>query len=171
METRLIEPGEAEALRALRIRAVTEHASAFGTSVEEEAAVSMEQIADELREGPLNSYWRGVFDAATLIGILHLFQFQRPKLHHKTMLGGMYIVPDYRGRGIGRVLLEDTIAFAKTLANVELITLAVTVGNDAARKLYIRSGFIPFGIEPRYIRVDQTYYDIEWMIFDLAKRA
>jgi ribosomal protein S18 acetylase RimI-like enzyme len=82
----------------------------------------------------------------------------------------MYIVPEFQKRRIGRALLEDTISFAKTLDGVEMITLAVTVGNDPARNLYMSSGFIPFGIEPRYICVDRTYYDIEWMILDLQKQ-
>src|SRR3712207_2086003 len=115
METRLIESHDAEALRTLRIRAVTEYPSAFAASVEEETALSIEDVARQLGEGPPYSYWHGVFDHATLIGILHLARFQRPKVRHKTMLGGMYILPDYQGRGIGRALLEDTISFAKTL--------------------------------------------------------
>jgi RimJ/RimL family protein N-acetyltransferase len=40
----------------------------------------------------------------------------------------------------------------------------VTAGNDAARALYVAAGFVPFGVEPRFIRVDDRYYDIEWMI-------
>ena len=171
METRRIESHDAEALRTLRIRAVTEYPSAFAASVEEETALSIDEVATQLSEGHPYSFWRGVFDNATLIGILHLFRYQHPKVGHKTMLGGMYIVPEYQSRGIGRALLEDTILFAKTLEGVEMITLAVTVGNDAARKLYINAGFVPFGIEPRYICVDKTYYDIEWMILDLGKRV
>jgi RimJ/RimL family protein N-acetyltransferase len=133
--------------------------------------LSIEDVARQLSEGHPYSYWRGVFDSTTLIGILHLARYQRPKVGHKTMLGGMYIVPEYQGRGIGRALLDDTISFVKTLEGAEMITLAVTVGNDAARKLYISTGFIPFGMEPRYIRVDKTYDDIEWMILDLQKRV
>jgi ribosomal protein S18 acetylase RimI-like enzyme len=86
------------------------------------------------------------------------------------MLGGMYVVPEYQRRGVGRALLEDTISFAKTLEGVATITLAVTVGNEAARKLYRSAGFMPFGIEPGYICVEKTYYDIEWMILHLGKR-
>ena len=171
METRLIEPRHAEALRALRIRSVKEYPSAFGASVEEETALSIEQVAQQLSEELSASYWRGEFNHAILIGMVHLFRYQRPKVRHKTMLGGMYILPEYQRRGIGRALLEDTISFAKTLEGVEMITLAVTVGNEAARKLYVSAGFIPFGIELRYIRVDKTYHDIEWMILDLQKRV
>lgn len=169
METRLIEPHDAEALRTLRIRALKEYPSAFATSVEEETAVSIDEVAKQLSDGHSFSFWRGAFDNSILIGILHVFRFQRPKINHKTMLGGMYIVPEYQKRGIGRMLLEDAISFVKTLDGVEMITLAVTVGNNSARKLYLSTGFIPFGIEPRYIRVDNTFHDIEWMILDLRK--
>lgn len=169
MEIRLIEPRDAESLRSLRIRAAKEYPSAFAASVEEETALSIDEVTKQLRDGHAYSFWRGVFDNSVLIGVLHLFRYQRPKVNHKTMLGGMYVAPEYQKHGIGKMLLEETISFAKTLDGVEMITLAVTVGNNTARKLYINSGFIPFGIEPRYIRVDHTYHDIEWMILDLRE--
>ena len=170
METRLIEPSDAEALRTLRIRAVKEYPSAFAASLEEETALSIDEVAKQLSDGHSYSFWWGVFDNSSLIGALHVFRYQRPKVNHKAMLGGMYVVREYQKRGIGRMLLEDAISFVKTLDGVEMITLAVTVGNDTARKLYLSAGFIPFGIEPRYIRVDYTYHDIEWMILDLRKQ-
>lgn len=171
VELRLIEPQEAAALRQLRIRAVTEHPSAFGASSEEERALSVEQVAQQLREGPPISYWFGAFEQATLAGILNLVRFQRPKVCHKAMLGGMYVASDAQGRGVGRALLEHALSFASTQDGLELITLAVTVGNAAARKLYVGAGFRPYGVEPRYIRVDTSYFDIEWMILDLRDAA
>jgi RimJ/RimL family protein N-acetyltransferase len=170
METRLIEPRDAESLRTLRIRAVKEYPTAFAASVEEETALSIDEVANQLSDGHSYSFWWGAFDNSMLIGILHLFRYQRPKVNHKTMLGGMYVIPEFQKHGIGRMLLEDIISFAKTLDGVEMVTLAVTVGNNTARKLYLSAGFDPFGTEPRYIRIDTTYYDIEWMILNLQKQ-
>ena len=173
MNIRLIEAEEAEALRSLRIRAVTEHPSAFAASPEEERALSVAAVACQLREGPPYSYWFGALEGGSLVGMLNLARYQRPKVRHKTMLGGMYILPEHQGRGVGRALLGHTIAFATSMEGVEMMTLAVTVGNAAARKLYTGAGFVPYGIDPRYIRVDAAYFDIEWMTLDLrqARRA
>jgi hypothetical protein len=55
MEIRLIEPRDAEALRTLRIRAVKEYTSAFAASVEEETALSIDEVAKQLSEVPLLS--------------------------------------------------------------------------------------------------------------------
>ena len=167
METRLVEPHEAAALRLLRIRSVTEYPSAFGASVEEERALSPERVRQQLEEGPPHAYWFGAFEGGELAGILNLVRYQRPKVRHKAMLGGMYVAPERQDRGLGQALLRHAIAFAAGMEGVEMITLAVTVGNPAARKLYTGSGFVPFGVDPRYIRVGDEYFDIEWMTLDL----
>jgi hypothetical protein len=100
METRLIEARDAEALRTLRIRAVTEYPSAFGASIEEEMALLIEQVARQLSEGHPYSYWYGTFDNATLIGIVHLARFQRPKARHKTMLGECILFQNFRSAAL-----------------------------------------------------------------------
>ena len=44
------------------------------------------------------------------------------------MLGGMYVVPQARGHGIGAVLLDATLRQARSLDGVQDVSLAVTVG-------------------------------------------
>jgi len=51
---------------------------------------------------------------------------------------------------------------------VEDVILAVTVGNDRARTLYASLGFVSYSIDPRYIKWDGQYFDIEWMILSLV---
>jgi RimJ/RimL family protein N-acetyltransferase len=171
MEFRQLGPADAAALRALQIRAVSEHPSAFSASPEEEAALTDDQVALRLSQGPPHTFALGALDAGRLVGIVNLMRYQRPKVRHKAMLGGMYVAPETQGRGVGRGLLLHTLAFARALAGLETITLAVTVGNAPARHLYASVGFIPYGIEPRYIRVDTRYYDIEWMYLHLTPPA
>ena len=47
--------------------------------------------------------------------------------------------------------------------------LTVTETNVAARTLYEKFGFRSFGIEPRAIRVGDTYFDKNHMILFLAQ--
>jgi len=80
----------------------------------------------------------------------------------------MYVDPAVRGKGIGLALVQHVIEYARTIDGLEDLILAVTVGNDSARKLYLKSGFAPYGVEPRYIHVEDRYYDIEWMHLRLS---
>ncbi len=164
---RQLDEDDAAIFQPLRLRSLREHPEAFGASFEEESTMSLEQVAQQLR-GPSSSFTFGAFLDGELVGIVNLFRHTRSKTRHKAILGGMYVAPEARGHGVGKVLLTTVIDQARSLAGLEDLTLAVTVGNPAARALYIGAGFVPYGVEPRYIRVDQHYYDIEWMILHLG---
>ncbi|MCY3802437.1 MAG: ribosomal protein S18-alanine N-acetyltransferase [Chloroflexi bacterium] len=59
------------------------------------------------------------------------------------------IDPDWRGRGLGELLLLALIE--KSIAiNASLITLEVRVSNDIAQRLYYKYGFYSNGVRPRY---------------------
>ena len=58
-------------------------------------------------------------------------------------LDSLAVMPEYRGRGIGRKLLEQGIENGKEL-NLD-VTLAVDPINDQAKKLYQSLGFKPSG--------------------------
>jgi RimJ/RimL family protein N-acetyltransferase len=163
----LLSETDAAAFQAVRLRSLREHPEAFGASWEEEQSRSMEEVAAQLRDNPPNTYTFGAFMAGELVGIVSLNRFVRRKVWHKAMLGGMYVVPQARGHGIGAVLLDATLRQARSLDGVQDVSLAVTVGNNSARSLYLAAGFVPWGTEPRYINVDGQFFDIEWMMLHL----
>lgn len=57
--------------------------------------------------------------------------------------------PDWRRRGIGRLLMEHLVAFARAQSCVS-ITLEVRTENRPAKALYHAYGFEPVGIRRRY---------------------
>jgi ribosomal-protein-alanine N-acetyltransferase len=59
------------------------------------------------------------------------------------------VAPEYRGRGIGELLLNGLIDQALTL-NTDMLTLEVRVSNIVAQQLYLKYGFRPSGTRPRY---------------------
>ena len=75
----------------------------------------------------------------------------------------MYVPPVYRGQGIGKRLLLEALARARTVRGLEDLILAVTVGNERARALYLAMGFKTVTREPRYLKIGEEYFDIEWM--------
>ena len=52
-------------------------------------------------------------------------------------------------------------------ARLSVVYLTVTLGNDAARRLYAELGFRTYGIERRGLRVDGVFHDEELMTLDL----
>jgi GNAT superfamily N-acetyltransferase len=63
-------------------------------------------------------------------------------------LGGMWVHPDARGRGIGRALGQSVIDWARDERFPQL-DLWVTDGNAAAQALYERLGFVTTGERDR----------------------
>lgn len=59
------------------------------------------------------------------------------------------VAPEYRGRGIGELLLNGLIDQAVALS-ADMLTLEVRVSNVVAQQLYLKYGFRPAGTRPRY---------------------
>ncbi len=168
MNIRQLAVHDAPHYQALRLRALREHPEAFGSSLEDEEPLPLEQVAQQLDDTSGNSVSFGTWLDGRLVGIVNLYRSPRPKTRHKALLGGMYVAPEARGNRIGKALLEHTLSYARTMDGLEEVTLAVTVGNNAARRLYLGAGFVPYGVEPRYIKLGKRYFDIEWMILRLV---
>lgn len=78
-------------------------------------------------------------------------------LKHSGVLG-MGVVREHRGHGVGRALLERTLAacVARGLSRVEL---QVRVDNGAAIALYTKAGFVAEGIAWSYLVIDGVAHD------------
>lgn len=73
-------------------------------------------------------------------------------MHHLGDVGyicNVAVSSDYRGMGIGGQLLEYLIDYARKNSLSE-ITLEVRTSNQAARKLYEKSGFERLGTRPNF---------------------
>jgi RimJ/RimL family protein N-acetyltransferase len=81
----------------------------------------------------------------------------------------MYVRPEARGAGVARRLVEAVIAYAR--ARVELIQLSVVVGNEPARRLYARLGFVEYGIEKNSLKYRGRYYDEILMAKELGSNS
>jgi ribosomal protein S18 acetylase RimI-like enzyme len=157
---------DAGAYRALRLRGLREHPDAFTSSFEEENLKPLAVTATRIASDSGDAVW-GAFAGDVLVGVVGLGREARAKNRHKAVVFGMYVAPEHGGRGAGRALLAHLIAEARRQPGVEQLVLTVTDTNADARALYEKAGFHSFGIEPRAIRVGDTYYGKNHMILFL----
>lgn len=167
MSVRVLTEADTAAFQATRLRSLKEHPEAFGSSFEEEVTMSLEQFA-QILSSP-DRPWFGAFGNEQLMGVAGLMRYPGAKTRHRAMISGMYVVPEARGEKFGQVLMDAAMDQARSTNGLEDVTLAVTVGNDAARHIYIKAGFTPYSIDPRYLKVGDQYFDIEWMILRIAQ--
>lgn len=163
MEIRFLESCHVAAYSDLRLQALRESPAAFESSYEQESQFSLADFAARLR--PNNDSASGIFGAfnadGQLVGLLGFSRESRPKRAHVGSLWSMYVVPDFRGQGVGSGLLDEAISHAQQLGGLRQIILSVTADNLVARSLYQSRGFESFGLERDALFVDGGYLDEE----------
>ena len=160
---RALEAADAAAFQALRLQALREHPAAFFASPEEQAAMSLEIVAQGL--GPSAQRWAiGAWQGEQLIATMGLQRHLRFKLAHKAEIWGVYVAPTHRGQGIAHAMLARTLTYARSMPGVQQVHLGVLSSNHAAIALYQRHGFVRYGVEPRCVYAAGAYHDEDWMV-------
>ena len=147
---RAFSPGEWRAYRDLRLRALTDSPDAFGRTLAEESSRSDSEwarrlsasddsginlpLVAEVRGEPIGLAWGRIGRSAPDVAALHQ----------------MWVAPSHRLMGVGRMLLESVIAWARAL-KASSLELGVTCEDGPARRLYERAGFNPVG-QPEQLR-------------------
>jgi ribosomal protein S18 acetylase RimI-like enzyme len=80
-------------------------------------------------------------------GIVNLFQ--------------MWVAPEARGRGVAAALLDEAVAWARSI-QARIVQLGVVCDNEPAIQLYVRKGFCNVGtpepIRPGSALLEQTMH-------------
>jgi ribosomal protein S18 acetylase RimI-like enzyme len=166
---RRLAPADLADYKALRDTMLTEHPSAFSSDALEGLSRSPEsyraRLGLERPEG--GEFTLGAWSDDRLIGAISCERDPRVKVRHIGHLIGMMVRDEVQGLGMGRSLLDACLAEARQASGLEMITLTVTAGNDAAIHLYERAGFVRYGRLPRAICVAGTYYAKDQMVLTL----
>ena len=153
--------------RDLRLRALADSPDAFGSTYEREAAREDAEWESRLRTGAAETVQMPLvaFVEQTPAGLA----WARVDEHDPTVahLFQVWVAPEYRGQGIGRLMTNTAIAWARDLG-VGRLRLGVTPSHPAARHLYRQAGFVdvgepaplrpgsPVNSQPMELHVDQT---------------
>ena len=119
--------------------------------------------------GALPNVTLGGFVKEKLVATAGLVVSPKLKQRQKGHVVGVYVAPSRRGTGLAGALLERLISEARAAGLVGL-TLSVTVGNEAAQRLYLSAGFIPYGTEPASLLVGSDLLAEELMALPLGER-
>ena len=93
-----------------------------------------------------------------LIGNIDLTGSNRAKMKHTAMIG-MGIKQEWRNQGIGRILIESVIDWAKKNVQIEIIWLDVYASNTLGYNLYKNTGFIVSGVIKGFFKYGDEYTD------------
>lgn len=93
----------------------------------------------------------------SIVGNLDITGASRNRLRHNGLVGiGMQ--KQYRGQGLGSILLQAGIDWAKANPYLERLWMQIVDGNTSAISLYKKSGFIEEGRQKKFIKTSDGNY-------------
>lgn len=145
---------DAMAYRELRLRSLKEHPESFLFAYEEAVNWPLERF-EKAMERP----WVGAFNGKNMIGFVGIMPNSSAKLKHKANVGPVYVVPEMRGKGIAKAMLQAIILKAQEMG-IELLQLSANASHTEVVSLYKSVGFEPYGTEYHIMKLaDGSYVD------------
>ena len=155
-------PEEAAVLRDIRLQALADSPPAFAERYDVALATGGEDFSSALGAGTV---W-GAFDQDRCVGMAGLNRFVGANVEHKGYVWGVFVSPAARGTGAAQALFQAITDHARAVG-LTVLQLGVGDFNDRAKRLYQSFGFVPFGKEPRAVRLDGRYIDEVLMALEL----
>lgn len=165
MLVRRLTEDDLDALWMMRLQALSDNPEAFGSTYEETVVRGKESFRPRLGQGD-DIFYLGAFDDA-LIGMVGFFREEGIKNRHKGYLVSMYVLPERRGQGVGKALVQELIARARQIDGLEQLLLAVVTTNHTANQLYRSLGFEVYGTQSRALKMGESYWDEDQMLLHL----
>jgi len=166
MLIRILNESDAFIYQELRLSALQMNPESFGSSYDREVQFPLEMIKDRIKPS-IDKFILGAFDDSnSLVGIVTFVREIGMKTNHKGNIYAMYVKPEFRRHGIGKLLILELLNKAKELNGLEQINLIVVSKNLAAKKLYHSIGFQTYGIEKHALKYNGEYFDEDFMVLN-----
>ena len=139
---------------------------AFRETADEHRQRSQASYAQQLRDGGERSFVFGAFaDDRTLVGMAGFYS----KQPGHGCIWGMYVTSAHRASGVGAQLLGALLNHVRTLSDINSVHLDVAHSQDAARKLYLRCGFVMSKDDTTAACGGTAREEQDHMVFDLLQ--
>lgn len=138
--------------RDLRLQALKDVPQAFLGKPDEDKEIPQKEWQKKIK----NMYFAEV--DGQWVGMIGAYQDEKQKINHIMNVVGFYVLPNFRGQGVGKALLREVIDQAKQISGVKKLELGVTTTQEAALQLYLAMGFEKIGTKQYAVKVGEQYF-------------
>jgi RimJ/RimL family protein N-acetyltransferase len=137
---RPLDPSEWRAFRDFRLAALKAAPGVFLTSHDEASGFPEDRWRTAIK-GPAHQVF-GLFDDALLIGITGTFTWDGDPSGATAILVMSFIAPEYRGRGLSRMLFEARLGWIRAQPQFTRVVVSHRASNEASRRGILGFGFV-----------------------------
>lgn len=178
MPIRLVS-ADAERYTRIRLRMLTQAPWAYARTPDDDPGLDLANLAARLAEPEyaifaveeaqvgLPSGKPPATPRSELVAVAGIVRMQGPKFAHRAKVWGVFVEPAYRGRGLGRLVLQAAIDLARTWEGVDYVDLGVSENSPEALHLYQSLGFRVWGREPETTQYGDRRFDEIFMTLKL----
>jgi RimJ/RimL family protein N-acetyltransferase len=168
---RPLNAADAAAFLQLRLYSLQESPTAFGSSYEESKHSTAEEQVKRICFAPGQGVIIGAFKDGQLVGLGGLSRCERLKERHKAWIWGLYVLPEFRGRGLARAVMAQLMDYARAQEDILIVNLTVITSNQWAKKIYEQLGFVTTGHENKALQVGGVFYAWDHMNYEIPRPA
>ncbi len=168
VDLRILNPEDGPAWRKVRLEALENDPEAFSATIVTHRQLTDDDIRSRLAYDGTNRFVIGAFAEGELIGTAGFVREPGLKERHKGRVWGVYLRGSHRGTGLGRQMMTLLLEHARKIEGLEQINISVATTQGAASALYRSLGFVPYGLEPRALKVNGRYIDEEHLWLQLV---
>ena len=144
---RALNPDEWAIFRDLRLHALKSAPGVFATAYDDVASKLPEHWRATI-QGAGNQVF-GLFDDDRLIGITAVFTWNEDPLQQTALLAMSFILPEYRRRGLARLLYEARLEWIRAHPQFRRVVVSHRASNEASRRAMQQFGFVRTGSRPQ----------------------
>jgi L-amino acid N-acyltransferase len=158
VQTRLAAPADAEAIRAIY------NAEVVGSMVTFDMVprTREDQLAWLIEHSGAHPAIVAVEDDSNVVGFGSLSPYRSRPAYSTTVEDSVYVHPDHRGRGIGRLLLDDLVRLSAA-HGFHAVMARIVGGHEVSIALHRACGFELVGIEREVGRKFGHWLDVALM--------
>ncbi len=156
LEPQLLKPQHAEIYVALRREMLLNSPWSFSAHPTQDKGSDVIHIRKSLA---LTHYAIcAIIDNNRAIAVAAVRREEAVKRRHIASIWGVYVTPEFRGKGFSKAVVSHAVATARTWPELETIHLSVSENAPNAQKLYESLGFKVWGNEPNALHVNGISY-------------